>query len=82
MMEVDVAFVRALLILSVGFIIYHMLAGMGQKHFAGLFRIAVIMAAVAVFVPPFIGYLLLMGEKFMAIIDRLEAVGNKVMFWR
>ena len=80
--RLDVAIVQMLLVGSVGVLFYYMLDSLGNRQMAGLMRVAVIMALVAVFVPALWGFILEAQAKVNGFMERLEQLGDKILFWR
>lgn len=80
--RLDVALVQLMLVATVGVLFYYMLLSLGSKQMAGLMRVAVIMVAIAVFVPALWGFLIETKAKMDLFWLRLEGLGDKVIFWR
>ena len=80
--RLDVAIVQMMLVGSVGVLFYYMLDSLGNKQMAGLMRVAAIMVLVAVFVPALWGFLLEAQAKINGLVERLEQLGDKIIFWR
>lgn len=82
MARLDVAIVQSMMIVAVGVLCYYILLGLGTKQMAGLMRVLTIMVVIAVLAPAVWAFLVDVKMGIEAFVDRLEAIGDKIIFWR
>lgn len=81
-MGLDVAIVQGMLVTCVGLLFYYMLQGLGAKQMAGLMRVVTVMVIIAVVVPAVWEFLVSVKVGIEAFVDRVDAIADKVTFWR
>ena len=82
MARLDVAIVQSMLIASVGILFYYLLHGLGLKQLAGLMRVVIIMAIIAVLAPAVWAFLISVKEGIEAGVEWVELTVDKITFWR